>query len=144
MKEENLSEMNQQIKQLQKTIHSQKLQFERTTKLIREQYEPKIYELEKQREQAIDNLSKRREIRKDNEIDTDSQNKMARAYFELKKRYKQLTEDYVVMKECRNRYRMLYKQMKDERDYELSSTSSQTRVEKSSSNVSNVAYVIIE
>ena len=59
MKEENLSEMNQQIKQLQKTIHSQKLQFERTTKLIREQYEPKIYELEKQREQAIDSLSKR-------------------------------------------------------------------------------------
>ena len=58
MKEENISEMSQQIKQLRKTIHSQKLQFERSTKLIREQYEPRIYELEKQREQASEGLSR--------------------------------------------------------------------------------------
>ena len=69
---------------------------------------------------------------------------MARAYFELKKRYKQLTEDYIVMKECRNRYRMLYIQMREEREDEMSSVSSQSKGEKPSSsvsNVSNVAYV---
>lgn len=49
-------------------------------------------------------------------LDSNAPNKMGRAYYELKKQYKLLSDDYCVMKECRNRYRLLYLALKDEKD----------------------------
>ncbi|KAK8822237.1 hypothetical protein WA577_005401 [Blastocystis sp. JDR] len=94
-KEEAIQELKREVVLEQRRLSVQKIQYERVITQVKEEYEAKLLEIQKE---GGDPVNKER---------------IMVMYYKIKKSYQSLLHDYYIMREGRNRYRMLYDTLKE-------------------------------